>query len=852
MKKTYLILFAMVALILSLLGLVACNKHTHTLEHFAAVEASCETEGNAEYWLCADCGQYFADQDGNKKISYSDVVIHVLGHDRQEVAAVTPTCNAPGNTAGYTCSRCDYSTVQILPPSHDMTHHAEVPVSCFENGVKEYWTCSRESGVYYANEKGTATLSDTTIYATGHDMTYQAEVPATCTKEGVKGHWSCSREKGVYYADEAGNTMLNDLAIPAIGHEMTHVDNLPATCTENGRVAHWICAHEEGVYYANEAGTQKIANIVISAIGHNWSDTMTSNDTYHWYVCKNGCGQLGSKQAHSWGNGEVTKQPTTKTEGERFFLCEVCNKTKTQIIPMLDTFSLTVIESDIYNNQDGGTLNLECDTPLENGKYVENSVVTVTVTLNNGFGIGSVYVNDDEIVDSPLIANGVYTFEFVMKDDTTLTVEFGKLITTDRPWYLRDGGGANFAFPWEYYRVDAAQDGNGRAMLYVYDATGLNAREHDFTTDDVFFIRELYHDQALVWSVFDKEATNVLLDLMKQMPDGVQRYEFTLAFAIRLFPSVAKRASGYVASELILPTATTVGGVDYDMTADYVYSKADFSAPNTPQFSINEQGTAFEFLRSSDGAGSVFTKYNAAYIEIEMRNKDVVRYAYLFAEDGTLYMYSNTDKLGTRLALSGVNNAWILTSAFNNWAMVEYPDAYIYATLGWEFRTKIHVDEHSYWMYDGEWSQVIKYVGFDAFNTPSFEQMGFSKDGTIIEFIRLGGKGLLFTKYYASYVEIEIKQGDTVYKMYLFYDEQARRVYLYANDRQEGEKLDCGAVDNAAVSTANFNAWASRVFEDNFNAFEWQYRTKVHVDEDNYDGFWFEDGEWSQVIKYEA
>lgn len=851
MKKRYFFVFFLVALALSALGLAACNKHTHTLEHFAAVEASCDTEGNVEYWLCTECGQYFADEEGNKKISYSDVIIHVLGHDRREVAAVAPTCNTSGNTAGYTCSRCDYTTVQVLPPSHDMTHHAEVPVSCFTNGTKEYWTCSREKGVYYADEAGTTKLDDITIYATGHDMTYQAEVLATCTQDGVKAHWTCSREKGEYYANEAGSDKIDNLAISALGHAMTYVDALSAKCAEEGHVAYWACAREQGVYYANEQGTEKIANIVISALGHDWNKTFTGNDTHHWYVCNNGCGVEGSKEAHNWGNGTVTKDPTTKSEGERFFHCGVCKKEKTQIIPMLDTFTLTVVENDIYNNQDGGTIRVESDIPLEEGRYVEGSVVTVTVTLNESFGLGSICLNDNEIVDSPLIANGVYTFDFVMQKDTTLTVEFGKLITTDRPWSLRDGGGANFAFPWEYYRVDAAQDGNGTAMLYVYDATGINAREHDFTTDKVFFIRELYHDQTLTWSVFDKEADSVLLNLMRQQPAGEHQYTFTLAFAIRLLPSVAKRASGYVASELILPTATTVGGKDYDMTADYVYSKANLSAPNTPQFSINEQGTAFEFLRLG-GAGAVFTTHHASYIEIEMRNKDVVRYAYLFAENGTLYMYSNLNKTGTRLSLSAVNNAWILTSAFNDWAMVEYPDAYIYATLGWEFRTKIHVDENSAWLYDGEWSDVIKYIGFSPFDTPSFKQMDFNKDGTALEFIRLGGKGLLFTQYHASYVEIEITKGDTVYKMYLFYNERERRVYLYSNDRQEGEKLNCGAVDNAMVSTVNFNAWASRVFEADFNALEWEYRTKVHVDDDNYDGYWFEDGEWSEVIKYSA
>ncbi len=832
---------------LSALALVACDD-AHKLKHVDAVEASCETEGNIEYWYCSDCGGYFADKNGNKKIAKADVVIHVLGHDRQEVDAVSPTCTEPGNTAGFTCSRCDYTTVKTLPPSHDMTHHAEIPVKCFENGVKEYWTCSREDGVYYANEKGTATLDDLTIYATGHDMSYRAEVPANCTQDGVKEHWACSREPDVHYANEAGSEIIDDYVIPAIGHDMTRVEAIPATCTENGRVAHWVCSHEQNVYYANEQGTRSFASVVIPAIGHDWEKSLTADDTHHWYVCKNGCGEEGSKAEHNWGDGVVTKTPTTTAEGERLFTCDVCNREKTQTIPALGTFELTVIESDIYNDEDGGAVGIVSDKPLEDGRYVEGSVITVTVTLNENFGIGSVYLNENEVANSPLVANGVYTFRFVMEGDTTLTVEFGKPITTSRTWQLRDGGG-NFAFPWEYYTVDAAQDGYGTAMLYVYDATGINAREHDFTTDEVFFIRELKHNQVLQWTVFDKEVTVALLDLMRKLPAGSPQCEFTLAFAIRLFPSAAKHASGYVGSALILPIATTVGDVEYDMTADYVYTQADLSAPSTPQFSINDQGTSLEFLRVG-GAGTVFTEYKASYIEIEMRSGDVVRYAYMFNENGTLNIYSNLEKSGKALSCSSVNNAWIGTSQFNNWAMEEYPDAYIYVTLGWEFRTKIHVDENSFWIYDGEWSDVIKYVGFNAYVTPSFKQMDFSKDGTAMDFVRLGGKGLLFTQYHASYVEIEVKNGDSVYTMYLFYDEQDRRVYLYADSNREGESLDCNAVDNASVKIVDFNAWASSVFEENFDAHEWEYRTKVHVDEDNYEGYWFEDGEWSEVIKY--
>lgn len=849
MKKKLAIVIVMAILALSALCLVACD-HKHRLEHFDAVEATCETEGNVEYWVCSDCGEYFADKGGKEKTTYVAVVTRVLGHDRQEVEAVEPTCTEPGNTEGFTCSRCDYTTVQTIPAGHDMTHHEEVPVKCFENGVKEYWTCSRENNVYYANKAGTATLDELTIYATGHDMTYRYELPAGCVQDGVKAHFACSREPGVHYANEEGSEIIDDYSIPAIGHDMSRVEAIAATCTENGRVAHWVCSHEQGIYYANEQGTRTFATDVVLAVGHDFEERFSSDDTHHWKACKNGCGVEGDKAEHSFGDGVVTKNPTTSTDGERLYTCEDCGKEKTQIIPALGTFELEVVESDIYNNEDGGSVSFVCDRPLEDGRYVEGSVITVTVTLNEGFAIGYIRLNDEKLMDSPFATNGVYTFDFVMKNDTTLTVEFGKPVTTNRVWNLRDNGGVNFAFPWEYYTVDAAQDGYGTAVLYVYDAKGITAREHDFSADDVLFTRELYHNQALKWEVFDQEATVVLLDLMKDLQGDGKRYEYTLALAIRLFPSEAKHASGYVGSALILPTPTTVGGVDYDMTVDYVFSQDNLSAPSTPQFSINDQGTALEFLRDG-GAGLVFTKYNAAYIEIEIKNGGIVRYAYMFNDNGTLNIYSNTEKTGTALSCSSVGNAWIATTAFNNWAMTEYPDAYIYVT-GCEFRTKIHVDENSYWIYDGEWSSVIKHVGFNAYVTPSFEQMGFSKDGNTIEFIRLGGKGLLFTQYHASYVEIEVKNGNAVYTMYLLYDEQTRRVYLYDNNNGEGEGLGCNVVDNALVNTSDFNAWASAVFEENFNAHECEYRTKVHVDEDNYDGYWFEDGEWSETIKYNA
>ena len=67
--------------------------HNHTLVKTNAVPATCEKDGNIEYWTCTDCGANFSDADGKNAID--SIKVNALGHDYG-----TPT---------YTWS-ADYST----------------------------------------------------------------------------------------------------------------------------------------------------------------------------------------------------------------------------------------------------------------------------------------------------------------------------------------------------------------------------------------------------------------------------------------------------------------------------------------------------------------------------------------------------------------------------------------------------------------------------------------------------------------------------------------------------------------------------------------------------------------------
>lgn len=65
------------------------GKHTD-LQHFPAVAATTDAEGNKEYWYCGGCGKYFADAAATKEITRADTVTAKLPQPTTPPTA-TPT-----------------------------------------------------------------------------------------------------------------------------------------------------------------------------------------------------------------------------------------------------------------------------------------------------------------------------------------------------------------------------------------------------------------------------------------------------------------------------------------------------------------------------------------------------------------------------------------------------------------------------------------------------------------------------------------------------------------------------------------------------------------------------------------
>ncbi|MBO4838288.1 MAG: InlB B-repeat-containing protein [Lachnospiraceae bacterium] len=103
----------------------AGEVHTHTMEHVDPVDASCEVDGNIEYWHCTGCGKYFSDAAGQNEIALEDTVIPATGHAWGAPAWTwTETADGFAAEASFVCAN-DASHTVTLPADVACTEDAD-------------------------------------------------------------------------------------------------------------------------------------------------------------------------------------------------------------------------------------------------------------------------------------------------------------------------------------------------------------------------------------------------------------------------------------------------------------------------------------------------------------------------------------------------------------------------------------------------------------------------------------------------------------------------------------------------------------------------------------------------------
>ena len=187
----------------------------HDMTKVDDVPASCEADGNIEYYECSACGKLFTDADGKNEITAADTVIAAMGHHyftswTFDSGSHWHECDVCGSadkiephvssgnateTAAETCTICGYEIAPMLEhihASHLMPVYAVKP-TCTKEGNIDYYVCS--CGRLFADSNAEATLSeaDIVIPAAGHGATeIRNRVEPTETANGYTGDEYCT------------------------------------------------------------------------------------------------------------------------------------------------------------------------------------------------------------------------------------------------------------------------------------------------------------------------------------------------------------------------------------------------------------------------------------------------------------------------------------------------------------------------------------------------------------------------------------------------------------------------------------------------------------------------------------
>ena len=364
---------------------IPATGHQHT-EVRNVKEATCKEEGYTGDTYCTDCGEKLSSGEPTAK----------KAHDWDEGKVTTEaTCKNTG-VKTYTCNNCSETKTEVIPMTDHIWDNGKVTTkpSCITPGVKTY-TCT------VCQETKTEEIP-----ATGHQHTEVRNVKeATCTKEGYTGDTYCT---------DCGEKLLDGKILPKKDHDYEIKDHKDATCTEDGYTTSFCknCGDEKketikatghqhtevrdakkatctkagytGDTYCKDCGEKISSGEVIAKLAHTWDEGNITKEAdcketgVMTYTCHK-CGATKTEDIpraeHTWDEGEVTTAPTCTKPGVRTYTCSVCKATRTEAIKATGH-----LHTEIRNKKDasctengytGDTYCKDCEELLKKGETVD-------------------------------------------------------------------------------------------------------------------------------------------------------------------------------------------------------------------------------------------------------------------------------------------------------------------------------------------------------------------------------------------------------------------------------------------------------------------------------------------------
>lgn len=222
------------------------------------------------------------------------------------------------NKSGKITVTCNHSFTKKT------TDYPASPASC-TSAAKYYYSCS------ICGEKGNTT------YTVGSPTSHTFDKKVS-TETYLVNSVTCVNEAEYYYSCACG----------AKGTEKFTADaSWSHNFSDNWFISadgHWHQCLDCGAKKDNALHTASANNVcgqcqfVLSNDGthyHSFGNTWVSNNDAHWHECS--CGLKNDMELHNWDNGTETKPATTDADGEMFYTCLDCGKTKTETIEKLNT-----------------------------------------------------------------------------------------------------------------------------------------------------------------------------------------------------------------------------------------------------------------------------------------------------------------------------------------------------------------------------------------------------------------------------------------------------------------------------------------------------------------------------------
>lgn len=214
----------------------------HNPQKIAAVDATCTTAGNNEYYKCTRCNKYFTTSACTTETTVAAQTIAALGHDYSGAYRALS-----GNKHDRLCTKgCGtYGIGSTEGGSEDCT-----AASAWSKDASGHWkTCAHCTNIVVAktnhDKSGWVTTDGTKHWKTcttcsyspldeaNHTWEWVTDTAASCTTAGVK-HEKCST---------CGKIRSENTTIPAAGHTLSKNTNAKsATCTETGLIDTWKCS----------------------------------------------------------------------------------------------------------------------------------------------------------------------------------------------------------------------------------------------------------------------------------------------------------------------------------------------------------------------------------------------------------------------------------------------------------------------------------------------------------------------------------------------------------------------------------------------------------------------------------